>query len=234
MNAQNLLAVDTSSRVLSIAISTGAALYEANLEGTPRHSEQLIDLIQEGLKHLRLKKNELNGFLWGLGPGSFTGLRIGLSILKGFHLGFKKRSFGASSLDLIALGSRITSGELAVCVDARRERIYTALYRFRDGKPEKMLRDSILSLDELVRKLSPETILTGDAITTYGDLIRKKVSQNILCLEPSFWYPHANFLIHLWKDQRSWLRSLTLKNMTPQYLRLSEAEEKLGRNKKKR
>ena len=59
MNTQNLLAVDTSSRVLSIAISTGAALYEANLEGTPRHSEQLIDLIQEGLKHLRLKKNEL-------------------------------------------------------------------------------------------------------------------------------------------------------------------------------
>ena len=75
----NTLAVDTSSRVLSLALrSRNSETFEANLEGTPRHSERLIDLIEEGLDHLGLQKEEMDQLIWGLGPGSFTGLRIGL------------------------------------------------------------------------------------------------------------------------------------------------------------
>src|SRR3989338_6792184 len=99
MGTKNILAVDTSSRVLSVSISGGRKkIFEANLEGVPRHSERLIGLIQKGLKRQGLKKKDLEIFVWGLGPGSFTGLRIGLSMLKGFTLGLGKRSFGASSL----------------------------------------------------------------------------------------------------------------------------------------
>src|SRR3989338_2449813 len=144
MNAKNILAVDTSSRLLSVAIRSEYSVFEANLDGTPRHSEQLIGLIKEGLAHLRLKKNDLETLIWGLGPGSFTGLRIGLSVLKGFHLGLRKKSYGASSLDLIALSSGLVSGELAVCVDARREHIYAAKYQFKKGAVKKVLKDSLL------------------------------------------------------------------------------------------
>ena len=112
MNVKNILAVDTSSRVLSVAIRASQSTFESNLDGTPRHSEQLIGLIQKGLKRLKLKKENLEAFIWGLGPGSFTGLRIGLSVLKGFHLGLRKKSYGASSLDAIALSSGLTDGEL--------------------------------------------------------------------------------------------------------------------------
>ncbi|MBI4372566.1 MAG: tRNA (adenosine(37)-N6)-threonylcarbamoyltransferase complex dimerization subunit type 1 TsaB, partial [Candidatus Omnitrophica bacterium] len=203
MNA-NILAVDTSSRVLSIAIRRGkeAAVFETNLEGTPRHSEQMIDLIQLGLARLGLKKNDLDLFLWGLGPGSFTGLRIGLSILKGFHFGFGKRSFGASSLDLIALGSGLTSGELAVCVDARREHIYAAIYRFQNGAVKKVLRDSVISPDQLMKRVKERTVFVGDALATYGDLIRKRLGKNALFLPASFWYPRAVFLTHLYEMKR--------------------------------
>ena len=234
MDAKNILAVDTSSCVLSIAIrSKEAATFEANLEGTPRHSEQLIGLIEEGLTRLGLKKNELDEFIWGLGPGSFTGLRIGLSVLKGFHLGFRKKAFGASSLDLIALGSGLVSGEIIVCVDARRERIYTAVYRFSKGKVKKVFRDCILSVDQLLKKIKPGTILTGDALVPYGNLIRKKFGEKALFLEPSFWYPRALFLTRLYEDKRQWLKSLSLRTMVPQYLRMSEAEEKISRKKKR-
>ena len=234
MDAKNILAVDTSSRVLSVAIrSKEKATFEANLEGTPRHSEQLIGLVEEGLNRLGLKKNELDEFIWGLGPGSFTGLRIGLSILKGFHLGFGKKVFGASSLDLIALGSGMASGELIVCVDARRERIYTAIYRFRNGEAQKVLRDCALSLDQLLKKIEMGAVLTGDALVPYGDLIRKRLGEKALFLKPSFWYPRALFLTRLHKTKRPWLKSLSLRTMVPQYLRISEAEEKFGRRKKK-
>ena len=225
-NGKKILAVDTSSNVLSVAISSGTdAIYEANLDGIPRHSEYLIDFIQEGLNRLKIKKNNLDALLWGLGPGSFTGLRIGLSALKGFQLGLQKKSLGGSSLDLIALGSGIVSGELAVCVDARRERIYTAIYQFKNGAIKKILRDSLFSFDELIKKLKPGMVITGDALKAYGSSIKEKMGKEVLSLKPIFWYPRALFLIHLYDSKSDWLKPLTLKSMSPQYLRRSEAEE---------
>jgi len=227
LNDRKILAVDTSSNVLSVALCSGTdAIFEVNLDGEPRHSEFLIDLIQEGLKRLKIKKQDLDCLIWGLGPGSFTGLRIGLSALKGFHLGLKKKSFGGSSLDLIALGAGMMDGELAVCVNARRERIYTAVYQFKHGVVKKVLRDSLLSFDELIGKLSPETVITGDALNAYGQALKTKMGKEMLFLKPIFWYPRALFLLHLYESKRDWLKPLTLKSMAPQYLRRSEAEEK--------
>lgn len=226
-NVVNTLAVDTSSRVLSLALrSRNSDTFEANLEGTPRHSEQLLDLIGEGLNHLGLRKEELDRLIWGLGPGSFTGLRIGLSVLKGLRLGLGKKSFGVSSLDLIALGSGIVNGNLAVCVDARRERIYAAMYRFRNGSVEKIIPDSLFSFDELKRRIKPETVVTGDALEPYGALLRESVGEQVTFLSSSFWYPRAIFSIELAEKKREWLKPLSLRAMQPAYLRSSEAEEK--------
>ena len=225
---KNILAVDTSSKLLSVALrSEQGEVFEANLEGTPRHSEQLIGLVQGGLKHLGLNKKELDHFAWGLGPGSFTGLRIGLSVLKGFHLGLRKRAFGASSLDLIALGTGMNEGKLAVCVDARRNRIYAAIYRFQSGRVAKVLKDSVLSFEALVKKVDSKTVFTGDALLTYGDRLRKELGKKALFLDSNFWYPRALFLVKLFDSNPRWLKPLTLREMIPQYLRISEAEEKI-------
>lgn len=200
-------------------------IFEANLDGVPRHSEFLIDFIQDGLKRLKIKKQDLDLLIWGLGPGSFTGLRIGLAALKGFHVGLKKKSLGGSSLDLIALGTGMVSGELVVCVDARRQRIYTAIYQFHLGDIKKVLPESILSIDELMTKLNPGTVMTGDALQSYGDQIQSEFAKEMLFLDPIFWYPRALFLLHLYESKRDWLKPLTLKTMSPQYLKKSEAEE---------
>lgn len=226
-NAVNTLAVDTSSRVLSVALRSGnSEVFEANLEGTPRHSEQLIDLIEEGLDHLGLRKEEINRLIWGLGPGSFTGLRIGLSVLKGLCLGLGKPSFGVSSLDLIAWGSGMVTGELAVCVDARRERIYAAVYRFRNGLIQKVIQDSLFSFDELKERMKPGIVLAGDALQNYGALVKSLMGDEAIFLPPSFWYPRAFFALPLAEDRKDWLKRLSLRSMEPRYLRCSEAEEK--------
>lgn len=226
-----LLAVDTSSRVLSVAIQSNGSAFETNLDAVPRHSERLIGVIEKSLKRLKLKKEKIDAFLWGLGPGSFTGLRIGLSVLKGFHLGFGKKSYGASSLDLIALSSGLREGELLVCVDARRKSIYAAKYRFKNGVAKKMMRDSLLSFNQLLEKSGKNTIFTGDALAVYGDLIRKKHGKNVLFLSPSFWYPRASQLLVLIQSKREWLTPLSLKTMVPRYFRSSEAEERLRAKK---
>lgn len=229
MDAKNILAVDTSSRALSVVLRKGKDnIFEGNLEGTPRHSEQLMGLIRDGLKRLKLPKEELNSLIWGVGPGSFTGLRIGLSVLKGLHLGLRKKAFGASSLDAIALGAGVASGKLAVCVDARREHLYVALYQFQNGDVRKALQDSVLSLDAFLKKVDAHTVFAGDGLAVYGDLIRKRVGKKALFLEPTFWYPRALFLVKLWDEKRKWLKPLTLRSMIPKYLRVSEAEERFG------
>ena len=148
-------------------------------------------------------------------------------------MGFKKRAFSASSFDLIALGAGIVNGELAVCVDARRERIYTAIYRFRGGKAKKTLQDSLLSFDELMKRIDSDMIFSGDALLTYGDALRKRLGKNAVFLNPSFWFPRAGSLIHLRNEYPQWLRSVSLRAMTPIYLRNSEAEEKYAGKRRK-
>ncbi|OGW80162.1 MAG: tRNA (adenosine(37)-N6)-threonylcarbamoyltransferase complex dimerization subunit type 1 TsaB [Omnitrophica bacterium RIFCSPLOWO2_12_FULL_44_17] len=231
---RNILAVDTSSRVLSVGISqNGESVFETNLEGTPRHSEQLIDLIQHGLETVHLKKNDLTHFVWGLGPGSFTGLRIGCAFLKGFSLGCQKPVFGVSSLDAIALGSGIISGELAVCVDARREKIYTAIYKFQNGSPEKILPESVLSFEELSKEIRPGMIVTGDSILNYHIRFRNAFADQVELMQPMFWYPKASLMIRLFETWPERTKKLTLRMMVPMYLRRSEAEEKLSEKQKR-
>lgn len=226
-DSQNILAVDTSSRLLSVAIRKGEKeVLELNLAGTPRHSEQLIALMEQGLKELRLKKNELDRLIWGVGPGSFTGLRIGLSILKGLHVGLGVRALGASSMDVIALGSGMVNGRLFVCVDAKRASIYAAEYRFQNGVPAKKMQDTLVSCGELIGRLSPGVTLAGDALQVYGGAIRERFGDEVFFMADSFWYPRAVFLIQMLDVQSKWLKPLTLRTMTPEYLRRSEAEEK--------
>ena len=229
---KSFLAVDTSSLVLSIAIqSHDGARYELNLKDTPRHAEHIIGFIQDGLKIVKMKKSEIDFFLWGMGPGSFTGLRIGMSLLKGFHFGFQKSSFGTSSLDLIAGAVPIANGKLGVMVDARREKVYFSLYEFENGTIKKTVGDLLISIDELIEKLDPDMTLTGDALRIYGEKIRLRMEKEMVFLSPDFWYPRALSLISLFETGNTLLKPLTAKTMLPQYLRTSEAEEKLLKTK---
>ncbi len=225
---RNILAIDTSSKVLTVAISSGESVFSVRLEGSPRHSEHLIELVRHGLNNLGIDKKDLSHFLWGLGPGSFTGLRIGLSVAKGFAIGFGRPSYGISSLDVVAAGTGLVSGDLMVCIDARRERIYTSSYRFESGMPEKKMSEAVLTIDQVLEKLSPGCHVTGDAILAYGDKIRGRFGRKVFMMDSKFWSPDALTMIRLFEANPGWFRKIPVRQMTPKYLRRSEAEEKAG------
>jgi len=220
------LAVDTSSNLLSVAVRADRSKsYETVLKGSPRHSEQLIDCIRKSLKARAIKKERLTHLLWGLGPGSFTGLRIGLSVLKAMRLGLKANAFGASSLDVIALGSQLDSGKLWVAVDARRNSIYAACYEFRNGSAKKVKSDTLYSLDAFQNVLKTDIVLTGDALLKLMPQVKRRLGESVHCLSESHWYPKASALFKVWDEHRNWMKPLTLRNMQPKYLRRSEAED---------
>lgn len=233
----NILAIDTSSPVLSIALQkSDETILESSLEHFMTHAENLLPTIEKMLKENKLTIEDIHIFLLGRGPGSFTGLRIGFATIKGFLAAGlpagqagKAKCFGAISLDIIAMGVPQKNPDfLAVGLDAYRGKIYARFYGRKHegwhpkGKPQ------ILNPDEFWDQLPEECVVTGDALTKYGDLLKTRGGKKINYLPQASWYPRAIHLISCYHTAKfSPLQPLVQPaDFVPLYFRLSEAEEK--------
>lgn len=224
----NLLGFDTSSPALTVAcLNRDGLLAEANFEGPLRHSENLFRLIQSALENVNLSIPEIEAYVIGMGPGSFTGLRIGFSVLKGFLTVNPKPVYGVSSLELTAWGVPIGSGRLAVAVNARRGRIYTVFYRIdKDRFERESEEDELLNPEMFLRRCEGHEVVVGDAIEEYGEKIRS-AHPEILFMRKEFWYPRAGHLVRFAASRYKNMKPLDQGALKPRYLRLSEAEEKV-------
>ncbi len=222
----NILAIETSSSLLSVALgrSDGVSA-EINLDGGLHHAENLISLVQVALEALKLKKREIDLVACGMGPGSFTGLRIGLAAAKGLGLGLQKKIAGFSSLDIASEGIPLETGKLAVILDARREALYAAMYRFDKGVRKKIVKESLFSIDQFIERIDGKTMLMGNALETYGEKIRR-IYPKVSFVEKRFWNPKASSLLSLIQKQKGKIKFLKPEQLKPAYLRLSEAEER--------
>jgi tRNA threonylcarbamoyladenosine biosynthesis protein TsaB len=154
----NLLSIETSGPVLSVAIKkSGAKLCHKTVQGYMKHAENLLPVIDRLLKNEKLKIRDIDAFLIGRGPGSFTGLRIGFATLKGFLATCPKPCFGAFSLDLIAAGMDPEKhANLTVCLDARRGKLYTRSYCYLKKRWAPRGPSRVLPIGEMVIGLSRE------------------------------------------------------------------------------
>ena len=229
----NLLALETSSPILSIALQKGknGKIFASSVGGFSKHAENLFPTLDRLLKTAKLSIKDIDVWLIGRGPGSFTGLRIGFSTLKGFLHLEKKDCFGGLSLDLIAENVKLAEGaRLAVCLDAYRQKVYARFYQRRENtwKPES--RPSAWTVEEFISKLSPGITLTGNAIGRYGKEIQKNPGK-IHFLAEKLWYPNASSLISFFQAGDKKIEKLAApKDFIPLYFRLSEAEERKKEN----
>jgi tRNA threonylcarbamoyladenosine biosynthesis protein TsaB len=226
----NLLAFDTSSQVLSVALKKGNEnLSETKIVGFLQHAEKLLPMIDEMLKAKKMTINDIDRFLIGRGPGSFTGGRIGFATLKGFLAARKVPCLGALSLDMIAENADLPEGSrLCVALDARREKLYTQFLRRRRNRWKSEGKAKVLSAAELADKFPGEIYLTGDAVIRYGDYFLKAAGKKkIHFLPESAWYPRASVLIRWFETKNEKLLKLEKpKDFIPFYFRLCEPEEK--------
>jgi tRNA threonylcarbamoyladenosine biosynthesis protein TsaB len=123
-----VLAFDCSGDILSVAVRDGEHWAEASLDLGLKHAERLMDLVDRCVSWAGLKPPELELIACTIGPGSFTGLRIGISTAKGMALGLGLPWIGIPSLDCLAWGHEGFSGPVAPIMDARRGRVYSAIY----------------------------------------------------------------------------------------------------------
>ena len=226
---KTLLAFETSCPYLSVALGTREGkIKELRSEAPLKHSENFIPLMDRLLCAEKIPLEKVDAFAVGRGPGSFTGLRIGLSFLQGFMAVKKKPCYGAMSLDMISAGiPPRENSRLGVLVDARRESIYSRFYLHHKGKWRAEGKLEILSLAELKSRIREGTILTGDALMRYRTPLEEAFGKKVRFLPAQFWYPSAATLVKWFQAGDSGLMLLkTPRDFLPLYLRASEAEER--------
>jgi tRNA threonylcarbamoyladenosine biosynthesis protein TsaB len=223
-----VLAFETSSPVLSIALSTSKnSLTEKTVKGFSAHAENLIPVTDQLLKKKKTSLQKIQTLLIGQGPGSFTGLRVGYATLKGFLAAGKKECYGALSLDLIAENIELPEGaQLCAALDAHREKVYSRLYTRRKGEWKPAGKAAVFLLEDWLAQLPENTAIAGNAAQHYASQIetRRKKAQ---LLPEALGYPKASTLVKIFQENPGRLQRLEKPlDFLPLYFRLSEAEEK--------
>ncbi|MFP4418929.1 MAG: tRNA (adenosine(37)-N6)-threonylcarbamoyltransferase complex dimerization subunit type 1 TsaB [Desulfococcaceae bacterium] len=170
-----LLAADTSSRSLGLAVLEGEELRaEITIHRRGTHSRTLMRLVETALGLAGLELAELDGLAAVAGPGSFTGLRIGLSTLKGLALGLGKPVVGISSLEALAHQLPETADPIWVLVDARKGQVYRGAYRWTPSGPEELVEPAVLAPEAVAQEIRRPALLAGDGALLYRDLLEQE------------------------------------------------------------
>ena len=230
IDGKKILGIDTSSDVLVVFLANGnKLLWQENLEGKLKHVEKILPLIDEGLKKLSWRMPEIEIIATGIGPGSFTGLRVGLATVKGFSVGTNKKIVSFSSLDIIAQNIKINS-EIAVILDAKRESLYISQYKRVNEVFIITQKPSIITINDfklqLEKRITP-IILCGDALEKYKDDLLLEFKNIVNISDEKNWRPNALSLFEVSKRLIIAEQYIKIEELNALYLRKSYAEENL-------
>lgn len=221
-----IFAMDTSSVTATVAVITEEKLLgEYSVSNRLTHSQTILPMADELLKNLELQIKDIDVFAVCTGPGSFTGLRIGMATVKTMAQALSKPIIGVSSLDALGL-SFYTADDTLVCpiVDARRDEVYNALYSCNS----KICNDRALNIDDLLGELrGKKVIFCGDAAILHKDKIEGALSENWKIAPQHLILPKASSAAYAAlkrAESNSFDDPCTL---NPVYLRKSQAEREL-------
>ena len=190
--------MDSSTKVLSLAVSDKERILKVNhtpLEGFL--SSTIIPSIKKILKDSKVKLEELDGFAVGLGPGSFTSLRVGLATIKGLAFAAQKPIVGISSLDVLAM-ALAQDGTICALTDARRNMVYAGIYEKKTGKLKQKGAYLLTPLADFFDHLKKESnvFFVGDAVELFKEQIQKH-RKDFKVSDSKMHYPQAEFLVPL-------------------------------------
>jgi len=219
------LAIDSSSSSGSIALEKdGELLYQCYFNISITHSETLMPQIDAALKFCNLEPKDLGGIVTTIGPGSFTGLRIGLATAKGIAYGRKIPLLTYSSLELVAANCYGSALPILVCLDAKMKELYAALY---SPALDILIEPQVIKAEDLAAKIDSAVLLVGNASEKLLPLLKEKGLEVQLALKHQN-FPMAAGLFSLMKlkPQSETYDFEAIAKLEPQYLRESTAQIK--------
>ena len=231
-----ILAFETSAKAGSVALLQDGKLLAESYQNTGlTHSQTLLLMAEQVLKNCNIAPEEVEAVAVAAGPGSFTGVRIGVAAAKGFAWAREIPCYGVSTLEAMARQTGEQNGIVLPVMDARRSQVYTALFRMEGGKLTRMMDDCAISLEELKEKIKnfqEPIFLVGDGSILCYNTLNEAVSTLVLPPEHRMHQRAAGAALaaeaKILAGEPGDANALQ-----PNYLRLSQAErERLAREQK--
>ena len=221
----NILALDSSAAVATVAITRdGRLLAEYTLNNGNTHSETLLPMAELLLSHLGLTVSDMDLFAASSGPGSFTGVRIGVATVKGLAFGSDKPCVEVSTLEAIAENLKLCPGLICPVMNARRSQVYTALFRSDGETLTRLLPDSAMSIAELDALLAAY----GEPVRCGGDgyeiTLRALKTTKALPVPERLRHQSASSVAAVAEREYAKGNAVTDASMAVHYLRPSQAE----------
>jgi tRNA threonylcarbamoyladenosine biosynthesis protein TsaB len=208
----NILAIDTSTDYLSLAIFKGGRLAaKFHKKAHRKHSMLLVPTIGKLLKKTRLGIGKIDCFAISVGPGSFTGLRIGVTVVKGLAYALKKKIVAVPTLDVIADNAKGLEGIICPVLDARKNKVYACIYKSDGKRVKRISKYLLLPLEELLKKLSKY-----DNVIFLGDTVNNNFGKD--------WHPKAEAVARLGAEYRKEKKFVEARDLEPLYLYSNECD----------
>ena len=228
-----ILAFETSAKAGSVALHDGQTLLGESYCNTGlTHSQTLMTMAEDLLKNCGVTPRDVTAVAVAAGPGSFTGVRIGVAAAKGFAWGAEIPCHGVSTLEAMALNLGADKGYVLPVMDARRNQVYTALFYADGAELKRRTEDRAISLDELaeeIKNFNEPIFLVGDGSTLCYNTLKATVSNLVMPPEHQMHQRAAGVALAALKNPDSGDGN----SLAPNYLRLSQAErERLAREQK--
>lgn len=166
-----ILAVDTSSFPASVAIlEDGIILGESVIRNQRKHSQNLMHMTEKLFADLEQDISEIDIFAVTVGPGSFTGLRIGISSVRAFAQAMNKPVVGVNTLEALAYNAACYDGFVVPMLDARRDEVFTAAYKFESGVMTEVVSPCVMTISEINERFENDKVLyLGDGVIVHKD-----------------------------------------------------------------
>jgi tRNA threonylcarbamoyladenosine biosynthesis protein TsaB len=227
-----ILALETATLCGSVAlVSRTGCLAEFSLQSGETHSRRILAGIDWLLKETGIDWQTVDAIAVSQGPGSFTGLRIGLATAKGLALAGAAKLIGIGTLDGLA-AQLFAAGEILICpvLDARKKEVYSGFYKCDDqGIPRRQGQYLVISPEQLCQRITEPVVLLGDGAAVYRDLFNEKLGNYLRTAPAGLFFPRAATIGLLALEKWQQGEFLDPAGAEPIYIRLSEAELNLGR-----
>ncbi len=225
-----VLGVETSTMHGGVALVGEEGLiseYTLNVRAT--HSERLLPTIDRMLQDAGLGLDALSGLAVSTGPGSFTGLRIGLSTVKGLAYATGLPVVGVPSLEALAWTIPFARWQVCPVLDARKQEVYAALFRYEGPGLVRLMEDSALAPEALCARIGRRTIFLGDGLAVYGELFRNLLGERLVVPPPESRGARPACVAELGRQRLLRGERAPADSLVPRYLRPSEAELRRSR-----
>ncbi len=222
-----VLGIDTSTLMGSAGIiDDDRPLGQISLNIKTTHSERLMEAVADLIASVRITLDQIDCFAISIGPGSFTGLRIGLGTVKGLSMAAGKCVVPVSTLEALAFNTPYCRHLICPILDAKKKEVYTALFKYADdGSIIRLTEDLVLSPGYLIERINEPVMFTGDGVYIYRDLLMRHLGERAHIAPANTILPSgiSIAMMGLQNIQKGMAGSGSL---VPVYIRKSEAEIK--------